>query len=510
MPELLFVNKNQSSGILTRSKAGEKSRILRHVQNRRRKDEARKKLEAQMAQPSSLSAAIASSEFWASRQTQQPNSDDDYMAKSDSGWRGSGVGSNRSTTSLVLFYPTHNSSDPFYSTVVGRDAGSHAMLQLSFGKGVKMTFLAEAFAPTNIFPPSTSMRHDSVIQHRLQRCIEDDLLMYATLAYGSSCAAWMFGILDDERPPEYFIGKAARQAQLRLANLQGDDTKAGRVADKQWFALSIYALAITEMWNHMPELWARCPPRQALAMRIGNPGSQETARTHLRALVHFVQEAGGWGVFDPYVLESSLLADKYLALWEMAPPIIPLTFDPGPLPEALRKVLTRLHVHAGSAALSRLGQNFLNHSCLDATLRVILADVADYVHIARGAWAELSVMSSSLQSWLFLRLQALFYRLLLLDSLRPVDEAVQLTALTFLLATTQYHGARLSAESKPWRIRSAMLNARYWDNGEFTDGLRFWCLATAAMSAKGPTQKEWFVSRIVELVDGDGVRFSDG
>ncbi|KAH6856109.1 hypothetical protein B0I37DRAFT_366582 [Chaetomium sp. MPI-CAGE-AT-0009] len=503
MPELLFINKNQSSDILTRSKAGEKSRILSHVQNRRRKDEARKKLGARMAQPSSLSSAIASSEFQASRRTQQPSSDDDDMAKSDSGRSGSGV-SSRSTTSLVLFYPTDNSSDPFYSTVVGRDAGSHAMLQLSFGKGVKMTFLAEAFSPTNIFPPSISMRHDSVIQHRLQRCIEDDLLMYATLAYGSSCAAWMFGILDDERPPEYFIGKAVRQAQVRLANLQGD-TKAGRVVDKQWFALSIYALAITEMWNHMPELWARCPPRQALAMRIGNP-SQETSRTHLRALVHFVQEVGGWGVFDPYVLESSLLADKYLALWEMAPPIIPLTFDPGPLPETLRKALTRLHA---DSALDRLGQNFLNHPYLDATLRVILADVAEYVRIARGAWAELSV-TSSLQSWLFLRLQALFYRLLLLDNLPPVDEAVQLTALTFLLATTQYHGARLSAESKPWRIRSAMLNARYWDNEEFTDGLRFWCLATAAMSTKGPTEKEWFLGRIVELVDGNGVRFYDG
>ncbi|KAH6628833.1 hypothetical protein F5144DRAFT_580272 [Chaetomium tenue] len=506
MPDLLFINKTQSFNTLTHSKAGERSRILSHVQNRRRKDEARKKLGARMARPgppSSLSSAIASSEFRLPRQTQQPGSDNDDRTKSESGQNGNGVsGGNR--PSLVLFYPTDNSSDPFYSTVAGRDAGSHAMLQLSFGEGVKVTFLAEAFAPTNMFPPSTSMRHDSVIQHRLQRCIEDDLLMYATLAYGSSCVAWMFGILDDERPPEYFIGKAVRQAQVRLASLQGN-TKAGRVVDKQWFALSIYALAITEIWNHMPELWARCPRRQALAMRMGNP-SQETSRTHLRALVHFVQEAGGWGVFDPYVLESSLLADKYLALWEMTPPIIPLTFDPGPLPETLRKALTRLY--ADNSALNRLGQNFLNHPYLDATLRFILADVADYVRIARGAWAELSLISS-LQPWLFLRLQALFYRLLLLDNLPPVDEAVRLTALTFLLATTQYHGARLSAESKPWRIRSAMLNARYWDNDGFTDGLRFWCLATAAMSTKEPT-KEWFLDRIVELVYGDGVRSYDG
>ncbi|EAQ90120.1 predicted protein [Chaetomium globosum CBS 148.51] len=510
MPELLFINKSPSSNILTRSKAGERSRILSHVQNRRRRDEARKKLGARMARPSQptpLSFAIASSKFWLPSRTQQPSSDDDDMAKSESGRNGRGPGvSDRNTTSLVLFYPTDNSSDPFYSTVAGRDAGSHAMLQLSFGEGVKVTFLAEAFAPTNMFPPSTSMRHDVVIQHRLQRCIEDDLLMYATLAYGSSCAAWMFGILDDERPPEYFIDKAVRQAQVRLASLQGD-TKAGRMIDKQWFALSIYALAITEIWNHMPELWARCPQRQALAMRISNP-SQNTSRTHLRALVHFVQEAGGWGVFDPYVLESSLLADKYLALWEMAPPIIPLTFDPGPPPETVGKALTRLHAD-NDGALNRLGQSFLNHPYLDADLRVILADVADYVRIARGAWAEPSVISS-LQSWLFLRLQALFYRLLLLDNLPPVDEVVRLTALTFLLATTQYHGARLSAESQPWRIRAAMLSARYWDNDEFTDGLRFWCLVTAAMSAREPN-KEWFLSRIVELVDEDnGLRFNDG
>jgi hypothetical protein len=78
------------------------------------------------------------------------------------------------------------------------------------------------------------------------------------------------------------------------------------------------------------------------------------------ALVRLVEDSGGWDSVDSYVLESSILADKYLALYEMTIPVIPLTWDPGPMPKARQDEL-QIQPHS---TLPQLGKKLLKVRCV--------------------------------------------------------------------------------------------------------------------------------------------------
>lgn len=507
MPQLLFINKTQSSEVLTRSfEPDEKSRILSHVQNRRRKDEAKRKRNAR------ISATPGNIE---SRLDTQPNPD--RPSEEDQKYQ--------TITRLAVlstYRPSHNSSDPFYSTAAGRDVGSHALLHLTFSQAAKMNFLSEAFAPPSVFLSSIPMRHDRVMQARLHRCIQDPLLMYATLAYGSSCLAWMFGVYDPARPPEYFLVKAISLARRRIASLptpdptrapapsqnpspnphlqHGQDAGEEEAEEIQWLALAIYSLATTENWNHMPPLWSRCPPQQALASR-GDNFSAGAAETHLRALVRLVSSNGGWGAFDPYVLESAVLAAKYKSLWAMERPVVGLEWAPGAVPP----------VSLPASGDAKAGKSLLSLP-LTGELKTIIADIAEYTRMARAAWSTSTPGPSravvhpsfALQNWLFLRLQSFQCRLMLLDEglLSPLDECVRIVVLCFLLTSTHCHGAALMAARMASRIKPALAKARFWDRdgGSFwSSGLRFWCLCVGGIAAGKTIEREWFLERISEL-----------
>lgn len=528
MPDILFINKTQSSEALTRCKPSEKSRIFRHVQNRRRKDEARRRQIAfygkQHEGPSDESdglqvRVIRSQPHKPKHISPKPSSSSPLLIPQPQ--PDGDVPERRKLINPTLLggYLTHNSSDPFYSTVAGRDVGSHTMLSLTFHKGAKMTFLSEAFAPLTVLNMDSSgsivmpMRHEQIIQARLHRCVHDGLLMNATLAYGSSCLAWMFGILDPSRPPEYFIGKALSQMRLRLATTAqrlpdgpgGDDGNCAASADKKWLALSIYSLAITENWNHMPPIWARCPPRQALALREDN-SSRAASRMHLQALVGFVDGNGGWRAFDPYIKESAILADKFLSLWEMKPPIIPLTWDPGPVPPGRAGRGCGLDGGDRLAERARMGRSLLRLP-LKEELKSIVSDVVDYEGIARAAWAQPEAVTFELQSWLFLRLQSFYSRLMLLDrgSISPLDDCVRVVVVAALLTSTQHQGAAMCPPKMASRIKSALARLTGQDESQaLSQGFQFWCLHTGLVAAGKTPERQWFQDRIMDMMSKVG------
>lgn len=556
MPPLLFINKTQSSEVLTRSfRADEKSRILSHVQNRRRKNEAKRKRNAR-AESQHVESHV-DTDTQPNPETCNEKKDKEYPH----------------IASISTYHPSHNSSDPFYSTVAGQDIGCHAMLHLTFSQGAKTTFLSEAFAPPSMygFLPNMPMRHDRVMQARLRRCIQDPLLMYATLAYGSSCLAWMFGVFEPSRPPEYFLVKAISLARKRVANLkcwsdkktssppprQSESESEEEKEEKQWLALSIYSLAITESWNDMSLLWTRCPPRQALALTLASPSQADNfsvaaAETHLRALVKFVSCNGGWEAFDPYLLESVVLATKYKSLWAMERPVLKLGWEPGAVPPVPVPVSVPL---SGAATANgtetklglELGKHLLRLPLLEE-LKTIIADIAEYTRIARAAWSSFTfpphphphpsssplwnctprpfnpgsssqsegqspsqnlIESSPLQNWLFLRLQSFSHRLMHLPSalLSPFDEAIRIVVLCFLLTATNIHGPAIMAETMASRIKLALAKSQFWgsdcdgDGGRslWTPTLRFWCLCIGAIAAGRTTEREWFLDRISDL-----------
>ncbi|EEU41125.1 uncharacterized protein NECHADRAFT_76923 [Fusarium vanettenii 77-13-4] len=443
--KLVFVNKDSSSTFLTRSQGGERAFILSHVQRRRRQGAASKQPWSQRT-----------SQFAFDQETNTTSSDD-------------------KGPQLLTSSPSNNGFDPFHCTIAAMDAGNHAMLHFTFDQGAKLTFLAEAFAPSALVGRDTRMRHERAINERLKHCVEDEALMYSTLAYGSCCQGWMAGILDRKRPPEYFIDKALQAVRERL-----QDTQQLKI-DNQ-LALSIYSLAITEFWSGSPNLWTRCPERHK-AMMSAPSTDTSAARTHLGALSRVVGSAGGWSKFDPYVLESTILADKFLALAEFKPPVVPLTWDP----------ISLFPGYVEGTRLTLLRHNLLS-KVVSLDLYLVLQDVTNYFHYAASYWSG-GERHANVETNLFLKLQALTYRLLHLQDLEQSDNCIRTTTLTILLSATQYHGSQASARTLISRLRQALVEARFCSDG-LDEGIRFWCLYTAAMTTEASPDKDWFLCMI--------------
>ncbi|KAF4345641.1 hypothetical protein FBEOM_406 [Fusarium beomiforme] len=444
--DLLFVNKDSRSTFLSRSQDGEHAFILSHAQRHRRRGSSR--------------------QTWSRHTSQFALKQQENTTTSES--------SGPVPISRAIS-PSNNGSDPFHSTIVALDAGNHAMLRFTFGQGAKLTFMAEAFAPSALVQLHTQMRHELAINQRLKRCVEDEALMYSTLAYGSCCQGWMGGIVERKRSPQYLMQKALKAVQRRL-----EDTRETQIDN--WLVLSIYGLAITEFWTDRPGLWKRCPDMFAALM--GTPKREISAsRVHLNALIRLVDNAGGWNQFDPYVLESTILLDKFLALTEFKTPLLPLTWDP----------ITITPGHVESTVANGLGQDLLVKT-VSLDLYILLQDIVSYMKYAVNYWSG-TERQANIESNLFLKLQALIYRLLNLQGLVKLDNCICLTTLVFQLSITQYHGSQVAARTLIPRLRQAIVEARFWED-EVGEDLRFWCLYTGAMAAEASPDKDWFISMI--------------
>ncbi|UKZ61105.1 uncharacterized protein TrAtP1_002377 [Trichoderma atroviride] len=413
---LLFVNKTQTSRVLSRSKAGERSAILSHVQNKRRRHEAEvsQSLKPWAGFTTTLSASDVS-EISKTVEVKLKFVDHDVTARSVKSSEDSQKQKKKQREAVVkrltpayasskslskAMQPSYNASDPFHCTVANLDAGTHAILHITFPHASRVNFLAESFAPPERLLQHAPMRHDRMFQLRLKRCVEDEKLIYSTLAYGSSLLGWTMGRFHSGKQPEYFLDKALRAVRVYLST-------PGYIVDN-WLLLSMYGLAITEMWNCLPSMWRQLPDRHAMASKLGYRGFS-ACRMHLKTLLQVVECAGGWKKFDPYVLDSVILADKFMAITSRKPPIIPVTWDPGQLPESLEEFgITEEEL---LVILPRLGTGFHIES-LSEELNNILQDLVAYCRIANAAWSYPSIRPDT-EGWLFRRSQALSYRLLL-------------------------------------------------------------------------------------------------
>lgn len=384
-----FVNKTPSSEALSKSSRSESAVMLSHVQTNRRRAEGRDQHEPWSAYVSVLE-------------------------------------SNERSPSPSRPVPSFNAYDPFHCTVIGTEAETHTLLRRAFFEVARTNFLAEAFAPNPqriVQHSSSPPRHQAIISARLQRCVHDKLLMYATLAYSSSMLGWITGRFSEEAP-EVFIGKAIPHLRSRV-----------HIAPDDWLLLSLYSLAITELWNGLPEMWARHDERRSRMVREMAGHSLTACRMHLRALVLLVTNAGGWHLFNPYLLDSTLLADKFLAIASEKPPILGLAWDPGPgeLNTALTSPL--------------LGERLLN-TVADTGLGATLRDLVEYCHLAQEIWRSDHVAAEA-ETWLFRRLQAIQMRLLLHfhdQALRHNDRCTSLAALVFVAVVIPSPGTKISAQ----------------------------------------------------------------
>jgi hypothetical protein len=127
------------------------------------------------------------------------------------------------------------------------------------------------------------------------------------------------------------------------------------------------------MWNSIPEMRAKYPPRRVGALKSAEQ-CRRASRIHLRALVSFVDGAGGWDKVNPYALQSMILCDKFLAILEMTRPILPLKWDPWPLLSPSPRQL--------ESNQRRLGEGFKRLE-LRYDLAELIEDIADYLRAAQ-------------------------------------------------------------------------------------------------------------------------------
>lgn len=211
----------------------------------------------------------------------------------------------------------------------------------------------------------------------------------------------------------------------------------------------------------------------------------------MKAVFHLAERAGGWSRIHPYVVESVVLADKYAALTYGTPPAMhPSVFDPGPAITWSQGGPCTIT----DDSFSTMGQG-LSRASLSAPLLCAAEDVIEYVRTAHVCWLKCDALLAEIESWLFLRLQSLIYRLTLLRDLQPLEDCVRLTVLVFLLHNTEYHGSKVSARTLVGPLHAALVAASLVPKG-FRDPLLFWCLCTGAMTLPSVEQK-WFKDTVV-------------
>ncbi|SPO04279.1 uncharacterized protein DNG_06962 [Cephalotrichum gorgonifer] len=461
--DFLFVNKTASSEELTRSAPRENAQILSYVQQARRSAERARSRRG-------LHAAYTSTFLAHPPDHHGEGSVGKNHAEEAETWR-------QEPPRLPSQYPTHNSSDPFHSTVAGTHAGTHALLRCTFAPGSRWNFLAEAFAPPSLRSREILVtRHDGIIEERQRRCVEDAVLMYATLGYGSSLLAWTTGTRDEGRPSEFFMEKALQQLRLRLSG------RAPVVDD--WLLISIYSLAIAEVWNGSPSLWEKFPKIHALATATRREALR-ASRTHLEMLRRLAEENGGWGKLDPYLLDSALLADKYLAIADgKRPVLLPWILTPDP-DDA---IISNIDLESSEDDLPHLGRNLIGQVS-DEQLKRVIQSVVEHARIASMAWENTHSMNTELEQRLFRRHQRLSLQLhqLSFDLSSEKDQCICLTALMVLLGSTSHRGPHVAAQIPAGRLQILLARGVPPQEDGLSGDLLVWILFSGAMYAKSPT-----------------------
>ena len=164
----------------------------------------------------------------------------------------------------------------------------------------------------------------------------------------------------------------------------------------------------------------------AEAYRFDLPASM----THLRAIARLVEVEGGLQKLDnQMLLETLVQGDIMLAVELLAPPVYPLTWDPGPYP------LQKWDKVSVAEALRDLGQAILQlpgDCLLSQPLKVIAQDIVECVQVAQYVWSQPESPKEDLE-WIFMRYLAIIHRLLRLHFTIRRTEAFRIALIMWLM-----------------------------------------------------------------------------
>ena len=225
------------------------------------------------------------------------------------------------------------------------------------------------------------------------------------------------------------------------------------------------------------------------------------ATTHLLAIAQLVEGVGGLHrIQDHMLLETLVHGDILISVEQLAPPALPLTWDPGPFsPARWRRI-------RASTSLSSMGEAVSisrDEHAPSEDMAAIVNDVIQCIQVAQHTWPQLEPHKDDLQ-WIFLRYLSILHRLLKLQSTSWRAEVVRIALIMLFLMVMTDLGKRRSGKLLAPRLRLAIAAARFEDRsswgGERT-GLLVWALTIGWLAASGTGEEQWFLAQLVAAMD---------
>lgn len=350
--------------------------------------------------------------------------------------------------------------DPFFCTRVPINSSDHHLLSAGFTSLLERIFEAESLSAN---PGSGIFRHAGAIQRRLEHCVVDDLTMYSTLLYSASLQRWALGLVEKDRPPEYWMGKAIPCLRTRLQHVNHVDCD---------LVLAIHALAVAELWSE----------------------NYLAATAHLRMIRHLVHQKNNIKELPPLAIESLLMCDHYLAVANSSRPVFHQDWDPRDLtdPSFLQHIqsdLSKLESHCGEGFVEAEAMEIFSPTFLS-----IVRDAVYCVHVAKYARSFMVENPSSLHQWLFIHRQHVLCRLLALVSLDCIEDCSRLALAIWLLQITECSTPQKWIPFLIPRLYRAFLliKTRGQQEQKCPASLQLWLSHVGASSAEDEDTRDWF------------------
>ena len=380
------------------------------------------------------------------------------------------------------------------------DEKTYSLLQYPLSNFIVTNFAAESLSLLSkpVVSRARPFRHNDAVIRKLQRCIEDDMVMYAALANSTSCIRWAVGDEMEGFAPEGFMLKTLTALKRRLSSSSpsssstSEETWLGNqeltftqgIPLDPWCLICIHDIGVADLWSR----------------------DLDAAAAHMRMISHLLADQLGsrMDVLDPYTLENLILADKYLALARGEPPI--LRSEWFSLPEDMLGP----SIDLVDEKLNIMGKAFAGlRRYLSADLRQLISETMGCIKAAH----TIDLLPET-EHLLFLRHQSLIYRLLLVQQSSPfliksydrLNEACRLGLLMWLLKITSSLQAERAAKNLLPRLREALEEAdKHLVDDWHVRALLLWVTTVGARIAEFMDERDWFVLHAAELGEQIGL-----
>lgn len=483
MPQtgFLFVNKDAKSGSLSRTTAGEKSSINRHVQRARKYG----KLDLNATEKPRFGFAFRR------KSEVQASSEDDFgnLARVQGLAARPEQDFNHQTSSETASIQSH--SDP---------TDNHSIVQQQLSKAQEerlVRMICQQNTPVDPFDVQSIKLNPMVCS----------LLRYYLDA--SQTARWQIKLGRHRKMSDE--GQLV-SAELIRGCLQSDVTMYTTLAamatlriNQEAVPLQSYAnlyihnaiLATREHLSSSPAIDARLIRNLFhLCLAEWFARKYEASVIHLRLVKQLVDQAGGWRNLNQDVMKVVILGDGMFAAEKLTLPVFTADFDPGRDLEIMTW-LSRTNQH------STLGKRLLHPAHIEIVpemLHELIIDLAECVSVQTAHSEDQADAPPNILGWIEIRNLALRHRLLTITSFDPRTYALRVALLMWVIYFLFVSGRKLVIRVLAPKLHEILYGI---DKGRWRghEPILVWVMSIGAISAvnDSPLQR-WFDKEIVELL----------